>query len=179
MRKRNYVFLSLMLMTSLTEAFSQNYKQIEWDVIGISSLLPTDNDIGNAIGLTTEARYNLNDQISFGLIHKWSFFDNLFDEPVIGLGITASYGITADYHLHNNVNKRVFVGLELGIFDNKGTTELGSDVGGAGIGTTLRVGYEISFLRLTAKYNLTFAEDLPNYFDLGLGVNIGGRHKGI
>ena len=176
MRILNFLFLPFIFLTSVNNSFSQNYKQLEWDVLGVSSLISTSNNIGNAVGFYTEARFNFNNRISVGLNYKWQFFGELFDEPIRSAGITNSYGIAGDYYVFNDVNKRTFAGFAIGIFDNTATTESGIDIGGSGIGFIPRIGYELNFLRFTAKYNYTVKKDFPNYFEIGLGLNIGGRY---
>jgi len=162
---------------SITTALAQNYKSIEWDVLGINYLIPVTNTTGTAVGFYTEARYNANNKLSIGLKYNWQFFNDIFDEPLRGMGITKSVGLTGDYYLSNNLNNRAFVGLGIGSFNNAATTEIGTDVGGNGLGITPRIGYELDFLRLTIEYNQTLKDDFPDYFALGLGLTIGGRHK--
>lgn len=172
-------FLSIILcVTAITVASSQNYRVFEWDVIGISSLNPINDTVGNAIGLHTEARLNLNDKISLGLKLGWQFFDGIHEEPLRGMGITNALALTSDYYILNNNNRRAFVGLAIGSFNNSATTEMGDEVGGSGLGIVPRIGCELGFfLRVTGEYNYTLEDDFPNYFALGLALNIGGRRK--
>jgi len=174
------IFLQIVLMTTIiSTTSSQDYKKFEWDILGVSYLLSTSNNIGSAFGLYTEPRFNLNNKISIGLNYNWQFFDPLFDEPIRSLGITTSYALAVDYYVFNDFNKRAFAGIAIGSFNNAATTESGIDVGGSGFGLTPRIGYELDFLRFNIKYNLTLKNDFPNYFAIGLGLNIGGRHKRI
>jgi len=168
---------SILLTTIITTSYSQDYKKFEWDVLGISLLMPAYNDIGNAIGFYSEARFNVNDKISVGVNYNWQFFDELFDEPIRGLGITTSYSLAGEYYVFNNYNKRAFAGFAIGSFNNAATTESGENLGGTGLGIIPRIGYEFEFLRLMAKYNHTFKKDFPNYFSIGLGLTVGGRKK--
>ncbi len=177
MRIVKILLLPFILLSSINDSIAQDYKKLEWDVIGMSYLIPTSNNIGRAAGINTEVRFNLNNRTSVGLNYKWQFFGDLFDEPVRSAGITNTSSITFDYYLFNKINERVFGGLAVGLFNNQAITESGEDVGGTGIGFIPRIGYEMQFLRFTANYNYTVKTDFPNYFELGLGLNIGGRYK--
>ena len=165
------------VVTSLSFGFSQDYKMIEWDVLGASVLFPVSMYNSETIGFTTEARFNINNKLSVGVNYNWQFFARNYGEVLRGLGVSNSYGLTGDYYLKNNLNKRAFVGLVIGIFDNEARTGSGIEVGGKGLAITPRVGYEFYFLRFTAEYNHTFHESSPSYFALGASINIGGRHK--
>lgn len=174
---KNIVLPILLYAMSNTILVSQSYQRIEWDVLSISRLMPSSNNTSSAIGISTEARFNMNNRLSIGLNYNWQFFDQLFDEPVRGLGVANSVGLTGDYYFKNKLNNRAFVGVAIGSFNNEATTELGVDVGSKGLGIAPRMGYEMNFIRLTVEYNQTFKEDFPNYFALGFGLNIGGRYN--
>lgn len=175
---KNLLIIISLCLASMSSAFSQNYRAVEWEVLGGARLITTDGTTGNAIALNTEARFNVNNKISVGMRFGWQFFDNIHDELIRGLGVAKSFSFTGDYYVSNKLNKRAFVGLGLGSFNNEAITESGKPVGGSGFGVVPRVGYELgSFLRLTAAYNHAFEESYPNYFSIGLGLNIGGGYK--
>lgn len=167
----------LIYIITITSAISQNYKSIEWDVLGVKHIIPTEKNIGNATGLFTEVRINLNDEFSVGLKSEWHFFGDYFEEPLRGAGISTSLAITADHYVFNKLNSRAFLGATFGTFNNSGITESGINVGSLGIGITPRFGYEFEFLRIAGEYNHTFKQDFPNFVAIGLGLNIGGRFK--
>lgn len=165
-------------ITSISFAFSQNYKLIEWEIAGVSLIAPSNENNGTTLGFHTEVRFNLNDKLSLGLKAENHFFNaDMFGEPIRGFGISRAQALTFDYYFHNNINKRAFAGIALGSYDNSAKTESGVEVGGRGFGITPRVGYEFSIFRLTGEYNFTFRDDFPNYLGLRLGINIGGRFK--
>ncbi len=90
-----------------------------------------------------------------------------------------------EYYLKNNGNKRLFAGLGVGTF-SVGNITLVDSSGveskirfGNAIGITPRVGYELGLIRLVLEYNYTFDRDVPNYLGIKLGLNVGGRHKGL
>jgi len=174
---KNILLVCLIIACSIQLANSQDYKSNEWDVLGVSRLIPTTNGIGSAVGLYTEVRFNVRPKVSLGLKYEWQFFDELFNEALRGAGITTSFSLTGDYYLFNKLNQRAFVGLGTGTYDNQGITESGEEVGGTGIGLSPRFGFEYNFLRFTVDYNQVFVTDFPNYFSLGVALNIGGRHK--
>jgi len=160
----------------VTTSYSQDYKSFEWELVGISSLHSKTNN-GSAGGLHTEARLNLNNSLSFGLKYSWIFLDNSFVEEIRESGINSAFAITGDYHFYNKASHRAYAGLELGAFNNVHTTILGEPIGGTGLGLSPRIGYEFYFLRVTVSYNYTLKEDFPDYFALGLGLNIGGGYR--
>ncbi len=152
---------------------------LEWEIVGVSFIAPTDEKNINTLGFHSELRLNLSDKFSLGFKTENHIFNpyKMFGEPIRSFGITTSLSVTSDYYFHNNINKRGYFGVTVGSFDNMATTESGIDVGGRGFGITPRVGYEFSIFRLTGEYNFVFLEDFPNYFGLRLGINIGGRYK--
>ncbi len=174
---KNLVFTIMLCVLFVSNTFAQSYKPFEWQVFGFSFLNPENNDLGNTLTFDTELRFHINDKFSLGVKHEWQFFTPLFDEPVRGLGVTTAYSLTGEYYFSNNRNKRAFVGLGIGMFNNEATTESGVDVGGTELGFTPRIGYRFGLLRFNAAYNHTFAEDFPNYLTLGVGVTLGGRMR--
>lgn len=173
---KNLFLISVVCVVAFVNTFAQSYKPIEWEIFGISTLIPT-SDHGDAMGFNTELRYHINDRFALGLKYQWDFFPMLFNEPVRGLGVDGGSSLTAEYYVWNKRNKRAFIGLGLGAFNNEGTTESGREVGGTGLGIIPRFGYKISIIRITAAYNYTLEEDYPDYFSFGLGLSFGGRFK--
>ncbi len=45
------------------------------------------------------------------------------------------------------------------------------------IGLIPRVGYELGHLRLSAEYNLTFDDAVPDYIGIHLGITLWGGYK--
>ncbi len=173
------LLLLIVYASTISLAFSQNYKTVEWDILSIKHIAPTTKNIGKAIGFSTEARLNLNDKFSVGLKYEWHFFDEYFGELLRGAGVSTSFAVSTDYYILNKLDNRAFIGGTFGTFNNSAITESGRDVGGLGVGITPRIGYEFMFLRVTGAYNYTFKEDFPNFFTIGIGLNIGGRYKGV
>ena len=161
----------------MNTSYSQDYKRIEWDILGAASLMPTSNDLGNTLGFYSELRLNLNNKLSLGLNYKWQFFGEMFNDPIRGFGVTNASAITADYYFFNKRNRRAFVGLGVGFYDNAATTQAGDPIGGTGPGLIPRIGYDLRFLRIMASFNHTFEDDFPNYLELSLGFTIGGKFK--
>lgn len=172
---RKFIFSILICLVVATTAATQNYKALEWDVLGAKYLIT--HQEGDAIGLFSALRVNLNDRIAVGLKQEWQFFGDYFSEPIRGQGIGSSIALTADYYVLNNSNSRGFVGVAVGHFNNSETTQLGEDVGGSGWGFVPRIGYKYAFLRVIAEYNYTFKQGFPNFAAIGLAVHLGGRSK--
>ena len=173
------LFLPIILFTGcINVASSQNYQVIEWDLVGVSHLIPTDDTSGSGVRFHTEIRGNINDIMSIGLRYDWMFLGDESDELIRGLDVKKSYALTADYYFLNSANRRAFAGLAIGSFNSVATTESGIGIGGNGFRLGPRVGYELDIhLRLTGEYNISFEERVPSYFSIGLALNLGGRFK--
>ncbi len=158
-----------------TTLMSQTYKPFEWEILRATWLIPVSNDQDGARGFTSEVRYNINDKFAIGTNYNLQFFGDLFDELLRGLNVTTSYGISADYHLYNKRSSRLYAGMGVGLYDNRGTTESGREVGDQAFGIMPRVAYKMGYVKLTADYHHTFDASFPNYFSLGVGFSIGGE----
>lgn len=176
---KNLLLFAVLSVTTITTVFSQNYRLIEWDILGVSQLWHTEAGIGNAIAFNSELRGNIYNRLSVGLKYEWQFTDIYArGVPVRGLGTNSLYALTIDYYVFNSVNKRAFAGLAIGNFNNEATTYAGDTIGGKKIGLVPRIGYEPDYyFRITAEYNFTAGDDFPDYFVIGIALNIGGRYK--
>lgn len=161
---------------SITSLFSQNYQALEWD-LGLARLIPTTLDFNSAFGITTEARYNVTDILSVGIRYDRQFLDIGFDEPVRGLELTTSYGVTGDYYIWHDRDERVFFGLTIGSFNYSAQTEAGMEIGGRGFVLTPRIGYDFFLTRFIAEYTYTFDQNFPSYYSFGMSLNLGGKYK--
>lgn len=165
-------------------AQAANYKFLEWDVIGLSYVLPASDGVKGGIGMYSEPRFNVKDNISIGLRYDIAIFGTDIEDESADLGATASFALMGDYYFKSTTNKRAFAGVGIGSFaggtfkvDLPDGTSQETD-GGSSLGIIPRVGYELGLLRLQLEYNYTFKEEVPKYLALKFGLNIGGRYKG-
>lgn len=178
---RTFIFLISLLTYTFCLGQSTTYKSFEGGVNigGVSS-----KDMG---GLSTglEARYNLSDQLSFGVqlgsIVLFDIDEAKQSEGDVEEGINlASLSITGDYYFRN-AKSRFFAGLELGYYrvrsiqiENEEITSLGNQVG-----FTPRIGARFGWFRPVIKYHIVPKFDASNFsaWDLTLSVTFGGKKK--
>jgi len=178
-----YITILIGLFAINLSAQADNYGPIEWDIIGFSYVLPSGDNVSGGIGIYSEPRFNLKDNISIGLRYDLAIFGSA-DEFGGDIGTSASYALMGDYYFGTNSNKRAFAGLGIGRFGGASITVVNPDGteseadGGNSIGLIPRVGYELGFLRFALEYNYAFDGEVPNYLGLKVGFNVGGRYKG-
>ena len=105
-------------------------------------------ELGYGIGIHTEPRYNLTDNLSISSRGDINIFDNQATNESLKLGFFSSAVLLGDYYFKNDKNSRVFTGLGFGYFTEDNQS----------LGIVPRIGYEFLIFRLTADYNYTFNE---------------------
>ena len=168
----------------LNSIYSQDYKPLEWDIVRVGLLFPTDKStISSGLGLSTEVRYNVTNEISIGGRFALDFFgagNNPGTETDISL--RSSLALAGDYYFSTTSNNRPFAGIGIGHYNGltiKTTTNgvQSETKTGDYIGLIPRVGYEFGFARISAEYNHAFDGNATSYFGIHLGFTIGGRRK--
>ena len=162
-------------------AKSQDYGKLEWDIVRIGVIFPADKaEISSGVAFSTEARYNISNNISAGLRLAFDAYGSGTGENISDIGLSNSIYLVGDYYFSSDSNKRAFAGIGLG--RNNGIT-VKTSTGGISeetkgdsyFGITPRVGYELGLLRISGEYNFSLDDNVPNIFGIHLGFTIGGK----
>lgn len=180
--KQLYIMKKLILMVAFAAtsmlSYAQDYTPFEWDIVRFGYAIPAGEGLSSGIAIGSEARYNVNNQISVGLRTEFALFGG-GDSNSASIGAAGSYALMGDYYFSGTSSKRAFAGLGLGLFSgasaSSGTT---TAEGGSGFGVIPRVGYELGHLRVSAEYNLALKEGINNYIGIHLGLTLWGGYNG-
>jgi len=183
MKNLFFTVLSLLFLSSNLNAQAESYTDFEWDIVRFGYVSPTGVDgITSGISLSSEPRYNLKDNISIGLRWELALYGS-GDETGsnVDIGAAGSYALIGDYYFNTESSKRAFAGFGVGYFGGASVEvngQSGSADEGSSIGLTPRLGYEFGHLRLSAEYNLTFDDAVPDYLGFHLGITLFGGYDG-
>ena len=99
------LFYSLVFLLTLSfSAQAQDYGSIEWDILRIGYVVPSGDDIGSGFALGSEARYNVNNNISAGIRWELALFGS-GDDDNASVGAAGSIALIGDYYLQTNSSK--------------------------------------------------------------------------
>ena len=183
MKNLFFTALAVLFLCSNLSAQSESYTDFEWDIVRFGYVIPSGVDgVSSWFSIGTEPRYNLKDNISIGVrweIALYGASDELGSS--VDLGAAGSVALIGDYYFNTESSKRAFAGFGVGSFGGFSVEvdgeEQEGDVGSS-IGIIPRVGYEFGHLRLSAEYNLTFDDAVPNYLSINLGITLFGGYDG-
>jgi hypothetical protein len=165
---KRFLFLSLCLVGSVFQAQAQaeNYKMLEWEVLNAGYAFG--NSDGFLVG--SELRFNSTDNISVGIKSS-----SLLTSSGSGMTLSGSFFLTGDYNLVDGYKTfRPYGGLQLGYMAGSSNNTVNS-LSGLGIGP--RLGFEYGHARVTTQYVYSFADFLPSYFGVSLGLVLWGGEK--
>ena len=182
--KLKTALFSLFFLFSLTlSAQAPNYVDWEWDILKAGFAEPTDGNINSGGGIvSTELRYNLQDNFSLGIEFTGAFFSDTFSDDA-DVGVSGSFLVNGDYYFSKISATRGFLGAGLGRFED-GTIELRAGNvedtirGTNSLGVGFRGGFELGHGRLLAQYNYTFKSETTDYFSISLALTLWGGYKG-
>lgn len=183
MKNLLFTVLSMVFLCTNVNAQADSYTDFEWDILRLGYASPSGVDgVSAGFALSGEVRYNLTDDISIGLRSELALYgagDELGTE--VELGTATSTVLVGDYYFSNTSSKRAFAGMGLGLYKGASVEVNGQSVDGdegSAFGISPRVGYEFGHVRLSAEYNLTFDDAVPNYLGVHIGFTLFGGYDG-
>jgi hypothetical protein len=174
---KKFILMVALAATSML-SYAQDYTPFEWDILRFGYAIPSGEALSSGIAIGSEARYNVNNQISVGLRTEFAIYGG-GDDSSASIGAAGSYALMGDYYFSGSSSKRAFAGLGLGLFSGASVTVGATQVGGGtGFGVIPRAGYEFGHLRLSAEYNLALKEGISNYIGIHIGLTLWGGYQG-
>ncbi|MGB3800912.1 MAG: hypothetical protein WA952_13940 [Lewinella sp.] len=185
MTKSILSLLLVFILSGAATAQSNNYRMFEWDLLRIGYAIPGGERFAGGLALGTEVRYNATDNISVGFRPEVAVYTSNLENDVIDVGAAGSYVLTGDYYLRSEGGFRPFGGLGIGSFGGASVTVETSDdtideddvEAGQAFGIVPRVGLELGHFRVSLEYNLTFSDQVPNYFGIMIAPTLFGGPK--
>ncbi len=172
-----------MFLNSNVNAQAESYVDFEWDILRIGYAIPSGGEgIGSGLAFSSEARYNIKDNISAGL--RWEIAIYGAGDELgmnVDLGAAGSLALIGDYYFNTESSRRPFAGFGIGTFSGASVEvngQSGSADAGNSIGLIPRIGYEFGHLRLSAEYNLTFDDAVADYIGIHVGITLFGGYNG-
>ena len=161
-----------------SNAQAENYKSVEWDILRFGRVVPSGNGVTGGFAFGSEIRYNVKDNLSAGVRWEAALFGS--GDETVSLGAFSSCALIGDYYFSTTGNSRAFGGAGLGYFGGGSVEINGQSVEGSGgnVGAVIRAGYELGLLRLSAEYNLIFADGASKYLGINVGITLFGGYKG-
>jgi hypothetical protein len=171
---KRFLFLSLCLLGSAfqSQAQAENYKMFEWEVLNIGYTFGKfSGKFISGLSISSELRFNATNNISVGIKARGA---------LLGSMLSGGFFLTGDYNFVDGYTTfRPYGGLQLGYLSggslNGGTTVAGYSNSGLAVGP--RAGFEYGHARVTTQYAYSFADFVPSYLDLSLGLVLWGGEK--
>ncbi|WP_116107606.1 OmpW family outer membrane protein [Lewinella sp. IMCC34191] len=185
MTKSILSFLLVLVLSGVATAQSNNYRMFEWDLLRLGYAIPGGERFGGGVAFGTEVRYNASDRISVGLRPEVAAYTSNLEAETIDVGAAGSFVVTGDYYLRTEGGFRPFGGMGLGSFGGASVTVEDTDDTvdeedlevGRSLGIVPRVGMEIGHFRVSLEYNLTFSDQVSNYFGIMIAPTLFGGPK--
>ncbi len=176
------------VVSTATFAQAEYHTPFRWD-IGMHYARPSNYGVG--IGIFTEPKYLVTDNISVGIRAEATILGRLKLANAIGggsLGWVTSLLAISDYHF-GETRFRPTVGIGAGLFRPTAASYSVGDIlpelaRGSKFGVSPRIGFDMGHFRLSADYNFIFGQrnllngqtiDLnQNHLSIKLGIFFGG-----
>ena len=181
---KKFFVTALVLLAFGLSANSQDFKPFRVDG-GVGYGLPFNEGLEGGVIFYLEPKYEVVPQIAVGLRWEGTLFAGAKiegTESSASAKLSSGFLATGDYYFTND-SFRPFGGIGLGLYSITGAsstvsiggmTETVEIAGSTNFAAMARVGFDYSHFRVTASYNMAFAEEMFHYISFTVGFYIGG-----